>query len=141
MDKNHYIVDEKSAHIVRKIFELAKSGKLPTEIAKEMTKDNAVLPSEVVGNVHTRNQSEIKRGWNRNTVVRILRNETYLGRVRNGMLKKISYKSKKVLISDRKDWIVVDNMHEPLVDEETFSIVQELIASRTRARTKNMNGY
>lgn len=136
MDKNHYIVDEKSAHIVRKIFELAKSGKLPTEIAKEMTKDNAVLPSEVVGNVHTRNQSEIKRGWNRNTVVRILRNETYLGRVRNGMLKKISYKSKKVLISDRKDWIVVDNMHEPLVDEETFSIVQELIASRTRVRTK-----
>ena len=54
--------------------------------------------------------------------------------VRNGMYKKISYKSKKVLTNERKDWIVKENMHEPLVDKETFDIVQNLIKSRTRVR-------
>ena len=54
--------------------------------------------------------------------------------VRNGIHKKISYKSKKILINERKDWIVKENMHEPLVDKETFDIVQNLIKSRTRVR-------
>ena len=40
------------------------------------------MPSEIVGNTHTR-KGEIKRGWNRNTVVRILQNVTYLGWVSN----------------------------------------------------------
>lgn len=51
------------------------------------------------------------------------------------MYKKISYKSKKILKNDRKDWIVKEGMHEPLVDKETFDIVQNLIKSRTRVRT------
>lgn len=106
----------------------------PNEVAKILTQDKVPVPSEMVGNVHTRTANEIKRGWTRSSIVRILKNETYLGTVRNGMHKKISYKSKKILITERKDWIIKENMHEPLVDKETFDIVQALIKSRTRVR-------
>lgn len=108
---------------------------LPIRIAEILTKDKVPVPSEMIGNVHTRNANEIKRNWTRSSIVNILKNETYLGIVRNGMHKKISYKSKKILISERKDWITKENMHEPLVDKETFDIVQSLIQSRTRVRT------
>lgn len=108
---------------------------LPIRIAEILTKDKVPVPSEMVGNVHTRTANEIKRGWTRSSIVRILKNETYLGTVRNGMHKKISYKSKKILINERKDWIIKENMHEPLVDKETFDIVQALIKSRTKVRT------
>ena len=70
----------------------------PSDIAVKLSERKIPLPSEVVGNSHTRNQSEIKRGWNRNTVIKILKNETYLGYV-----KKINYKSKKMILVPHED--------------------------------------
>ena len=108
----------------------------PTEIGKILTDERTLVPSEIVGNAHTRKDG-IKRGWNRNTVVRILQNVTYLGWVSNGNTKKVSYKSKKVLIMPKEERIIVKNMHIPLIDQETFDIVQDMIASRTGVRTKS----
>lgn len=135
-DKNHYIVDEETAPIVQRIFTLAQSGMTPTAIGKILTDEKVPVPSESVGNNHTR-QGAIKRGWNRNTVVKILQNVVYLGWVSNGNVKKASYKSKKMLIIPKEDRIIVKDMHEPLVDEKTFNIVQDMIESRTGVRTKS----
>ena len=134
-DKNHYIIDEEIAPIVRRIFTLARSGKVPTEIGRILTKENTLVPSEVVGNSHIR-KDEIKRGWNRNTVKRILTNVTYLGWVSNGNVRKINYKSKKIMTMGKEDRIIVKGMHKPIIDEETFYIVQEMIKRRTGVRTK-----
>jgi len=60
MNKNHYIVDEEIAPIVREIFERAKKGETPTQIAKVMTERKYEVPSDVVGNTHTRNSNEVK---------------------------------------------------------------------------------
>lgn len=94
------------------------------------------MPSEIVGNTHTR-KGAIKRGWNRNTVNRILRNVTYLGWVCNGSKKKINYKSKKMMIMPKENRIIVKNMHTPIIDLETFEIVQEMIETRTGVRAKS----
>ena len=115
---------------------LARNGKTPTEIGKILTDEKVLVPSEIIGNNHTR-KNGIKRGWNRNTVKRILQNVTYLGSVSNGNVKKINYKSKKVMIMPMEERIIVEDMHEPLVDKETFNIVQDLIKSRTGVRTKS----
>ncbi len=135
-DKNHYIVDEEVAPIVKEIFALAKTGKNPTDIGKILTDRKIPVPSEVVGNNHTR-KGAIKRGWNRNTVVKILQNVTYLGWVSNGNTKKESYRSKKIKIVPKNERIVIPNKHTPLVDKETFDIVQDMIKSRTATRVKS----
>ena len=36
----------------------------------------------------------------------------------------------------KEDRIIVENMHQPIIDKETFDIVQDLIKSRTSVRTK-----
>ena len=128
-------MDEEIAPIVKEIFDMAKRGITPTDIAEKLSERGLKLPSEVIGNYHTRN-NEIKRGWNRNTIVNILKNETYLGYVINGTKKKISYKSKKVLSVPHSEWIIRKEMHESIIDEETFNIVQEQIKSRTGVRKK-----
>ena len=135
LDNNHYIIDQDIAPIVRRIFMLARNGKTPTEIGKILTDERTLVPSEIVGNGHTRKDG-IKRGWNRNTVKRILQNVTYLGWVSNGNTKKINYKSKKTMIIPKEDRIIKKGMHTPIVDEETFNIVQEMIKSRTSTRVK-----
>lgn len=64
-------------------------------------------------------------------------NETHLGNMVQGRSKKMSYKTKKCLKQDPKDWIVVAGTHEPLIDRESFDKVRMLVASRkhTRSRT------
>lgn len=133
---NHYIIDEEVAPTVRNIFDLALKGYTATQIAKMLSDRKVKLPSEVCGNYHIRS-GEIKRGWNRNTVNRILQNITYLGWVSNGNTKKVNYKSKKILIMPKEDRIIVKNMHTPIVDENTFEKVQELLKSRRGVRVKN----
>lgn len=108
----------------------------PTQIGKILTDEKTLVPSEIVGNNHTRKDG-IKRGWNRNTVKRILQNVTYLGWVSNGNLKKINYKSKKIMIMPKEDRIIKKGMHTPIIDEETFNIVQDMIKSRAGVRTKS----
>ena len=134
-DYNHYIVDWEVAPIVQKIFALAKSGKTATQIANMMTLNKVLLPSEIVGNTHTRSNS-INRGWTRNTVNRILQNVTYLGWVSNGNTKKVNYKSKKTMIMPKENRIIVKNMHTPIIDIETFEIVQDMLETRRGVRTK-----
>ena len=67
----------------------------------------------------------------------MLRNETYTGSMVQGRTRKISYKSKKCVKQDRRDWVVVEGTHEPIIDRETFDKVQTLLDSRrhTRSRT------
>jgi hypothetical protein len=130
------VPDPEIAPIVKRIFILARNGMTLTNIAKLMTAENTPVPSEIVGNTHTRKIDEIKRGWNRNTITRILKNVVYLGHVSNGNTKKVSYKSKKTLIMPEEDRIIIKNMHEAIIDQETFNIVQDMIASRKGVRVK-----
>jgi hypothetical protein len=62
---------------------------------------------------------------------------TYTGCVSNGNTRKINYKSKKTMIMPVADRIIIENMHTPIIDKETFDIVQDLIKSRTGVRTKS----
>ena len=67
----------------------------------------------------------------------MLQNETYIGSMVQGRSVKISYKSKKCLKQDRKNWVIVENTHEPLIDKAASEKVRLLLASRkhTRSRT------
>ncbi len=115
---------------------MLKIGTLPTDVAQWLNDNNVPVPSESVGNAHTRRYNEVKRKWNRTTVVRIAKDRTYLGNVINGKSKKVSYKSKRIIQIPNEEQIEVKGMHEPLVDQETFDIVQRMIESRRRTRVK-----
>ncbi len=135
LDYNHYIIDTDIAPIIREMFMMARDGFTATQIAKKMNDNKALLPSEICGNNHTR-KNAIRRGWNRNTVNRILKNVTYMGWVSNGNTKKVNYKSKKTLVMPKENRIIVKNMHTAIIDEETFEKVQDMIETRKGVRTK-----
>ena len=67
----------------------------------------------------------------------MLQNETYIGSMVQGRTRKINYKSKKCIKQDRRDWVVVEGTHVPIIDRETFDKVRALFNSRrhTRSRT------
>jgi len=49
-----------------------------------------------------------------------------------GRERKVSYKSKKVAIAPESEWVVVKDNHAPIIDDDTFYKVQQLMGRKRR---------
>lgn len=122
--------DPETADVVRNIFIMAAEGKKYTEIAEELNKAGyesvlAYHDRKKVKRSHSRDVG--KKLWSATTVMEILYNEVYLGKVINN---KVSYNldtGHKTVVNAPEDWIVVMNCHEPLVTEELFQKAHEML--------------
>lgn len=126
LDKNKLLVDEEAAIVVRRMFELAKRGKSPRQIANIFSTEKIPTPSNYA-NLNRGNKSTAYNLWTSRTIDEMLQKETYIGNLTQGTRKKLSYKSKKEVRTPKSEWIISKNTHEPIIDEETFYIVQELL--------------
>ena len=98
-DKNHLIVDEEAAEIVRLIFSLRLEGFSAKRIAEKLNEMKVATPFEYKrmqgfnynSGFHTGNNPE----WIAVNVLRILKNELYTGVMVQGKYQKINYKVKK----------------------------------------------
>ncbi len=75
-------------------------------------------------------ESTASRQWRDNSIHYILRQEVYTGAVVQGKSKNLSYKNKKRIKLPKSEWIIVPNMHEPIIDEDLWNAVQALLKSR-----------
>ena len=135
-EKNTIIIDGCAAENVRRIFNMALGGMSCRQIAARLNEDK-IPPPAVYAGLTAGKAGPYSGLWSSERISEMLRNETYIGNMVQGRSVKISYKSKKCVKQPRKDWIVVENTHEPIVDEDTFCKVQMMINSRrhTRSRT------
>ena len=136
-DRHKISIDEEAAQIVKNIFSLYLEGYGAHRIANILTERGVSPPSQYkkdkglnFRNPNSANYSEKYGTWAVNTVRRILRNETYIGTLIQGRERKLSYKSKKVVIAPKDEWVVIKNNHEPIIDEKTFFTVQRLIDNK-----------
>ncbi len=134
-EKNKIVIDEEAAPIVQRIFTLAAGGMSCRQIAVQLNRDKVMPPLAYAGLVRS-HKGPYSGMWSSERITELLKNETYIGNMVQGKTKKISYKSGKCLHVDRKDWIVVESTHDPLVDRDVFDRVQLLIASRKRTRER-----
>lgn len=134
--KNRLVVDEAAASVVRRIFSLAREGVSCRQIAVMLNEEGIPAPAVYAG-LGAARRGAYSGLWSGERVSFMLKNETYIGSMVQGRSAKISYKTKKCLHREAKDWIVVENTHEPIINRETYDAVQRLIESRrhTRART------
>ena len=139
-DKNKWIVDEVAAETVKLIFNLCIKGFGPSQIASELKSRKIPTPAEhfkSIGLNFPVEVPEIKGNWNPDTVSNILDREEYLGKVINFRTKRKSYKTKKSVDNPRSEWAIFDNVHEAIIDEETFDIVKRIRKTR---RVRNSLG-
>lgn len=70
--------------------------------------------------------------WCPSTIRNILKNDIYIGNITQGKRRVKSYKVHKVEQVPENEWITVENMHEPIIDNEIFEKAQELRKIDTR---------
>lgn len=138
-DKNHLVVDRQSGQVVKRIFRMAAEGAPPAEIARSLNERG--IPPPAVYRCMTHDGLDVnayskRQEWTSATIAKMLRNVVYLGHIAQGKTTKVSFKSQLTLSNPRDEWIVVENTHEALVDQETFDLVRR----RTMARTCEKKG-
>lgn len=135
-EKNKIVVDEEAAIIVRRIFSMALEGISGRQIAAALNAEK-IPPPAVYAGLNQGRTGPYAGLWSSERIAEMLQNQTYIGNMVQGRTKKVSYKSKMCVRLERKDWVIVENTHEPLVSKDTFEKVQLLIQSRryTRSRT------
>ena len=135
-DKNHWIIDEEAANVVREIFHLCVSGYGPQQIAKEMMRRGYMNPT-AYARAHGRATPDNRTvgddyTWQNSTISHILTRMEYLGHTVNFKTYRKSYKNKKQLKNDPSQWQIFENTHEAIIDRETFDIVQRIRDGRRR---------
>ncbi len=135
-EKNKIVIDEKVAPTVRRIFGMALDGMSCRKIAATLNEEGVPTPATYCG-WNMGRKGPYTGLWSSERISDMLQNETYIGNMVQGRSVKISYKSKKCMHQERKNWVVVEGTHEPLIDAETFRKVQMMVNSRkhTRSRT------
>ncbi|EWM55099.1 stage V sporulation T C-terminal domain-containing protein [Ruminococcus flavefaciens] len=137
-------VDEPAAEVVREIFRLYSEGWGYKRIANHLTDQHIPTPRMVEKERLEAKGEECKlRGkteWSIVTVSGILRNDFYIGTLRQG-----KYRRKKINGSDMKleetDHIVFENNHTPIVDYKLFASVQEQMKRRTTSNYRGVKKY
>ena len=135
-NKNHIIIDPEAAEVVRQIFQWSLEGHGKQSIAHMLNESGIPSPSRYKAD-HGWTcgiLSKTDHGlWNKTTVWRILHNEMYTGTMVQGRRKKVSYKSKVLIDVPEDQWYRVEGTHEPIIDRETFAVVQRNLSLRTKA--------
>lgn len=137
INKNHLIINEKQAEIVRLIFDFALKGKTYHFIAQELTKRNIKTPASYYNYVWNAKCLSQEYGiWVDTTIKAILTNRIYVGDIVQGKTKKINYKLKKIVKNNPIDYIIVENTHEAIIDRDLFNYVQTLLPKNVKRPEK-----
>ena len=135
-DKNHWVVDEEAAEIVRRVFQLCIEGYGPTQIAGEINKLHVMNPTAHLKSLGVGvPDNRLTAGdytWQDSTIVHMLSRMEYLGHTVNFKTYRKSYKNKKQLKNDPSEWKIFENTHEAIIDQETYNIVQRIRDGRRR---------
>ena len=141
-DTYHLVIDEETAPYVKQIFDWALDGHGTAYIKRRLEANKVPCPTWWNRKRGFRNHFtkwEIqdpengKYVWDDSVIGDMLINPVYYGAVAS---QKKNYKFKVGVINEKKpeEWIVVENTHEPIVDQDSFDIIQQKIESRKCSR-------
>lgn len=135
-DPKRIIPNEDTAPIVRRIFTLCASGLGPSKIARILREEKIITPAmyeyQQSGALHTYLNVDKPYAWSGRTVSGILEHEEYIGTTVNCRGYIPSFKSKKQRKNPPENWLRFENTHEPLIDRETWDIVQRVRRGKRR---------
>lgn len=135
------IIDEETAPIVRRIFEMYASGISPWKIAETLNAEGIPSPAtyayEKLGQKAKPNAVGL---WIAVTIREMLNKIIYLGHMPQLRWTSLSYKNHKRFRKDENEWTIVYNTHEPIISQELWDKVQERKKSVAQGR-KTKTGY
>ena len=142
-DRHHLIVDPEAAEVVKEIFRMFADGIGYVRMTKILRERNILNPQAYFNqnNPDYYKHSDYWRkpfDWHATSVRAILNNPVYLGKLTFGKTKTKGFFDKRRVAAEESDWIVVEHTHEPLVSQELWDTVHQMMKARRR---ENSSGH
>lgn len=142
-NKKKWIVDAEAAQVVQDIFRMCLEGKGNETIARILQEQKVLIPmaywqSKGLPRGGKKTQPNPYK-WCKTSVSKILAQQEYCGDVINFKTYSKSFKNKSRIPNPEENWAVFKNVHEPIIDRETFEAVQKLISKTKRRAPKKEN--
>ena len=142
-NKKKWIIDPEAAEVVRDIYRMCLEGMGNEAIAGELQRREILIPMAYW-------QSKgLKRGgkntqpnpykWCKTTVQKILAQQEYCGDVINFKTYSKNFKNKTRIDNPVENWKIFKDVHEPIIDRDTWETVQKHTARTRRRAPKKEN--
>ena len=139
-DKNHWILDEDAAPIVKRIFDLTIAGVGPSRIARILEADEVLTVKALYAQQKGKPLPERPCHWIEQSVVNILERMEYTGCTCNFKTYSKSYKLKKRIPNALEDMFILPDTQEAIVPKEQWDRVQELRKHKRRMTKAERQG-
>ena len=145
-DKNLLVIDEYPAGIIRDIFRMKIGGISSVRIADTLNSLGVLSPHRYKKD---RGLPHPKKGfadkpdakWSAQTIIRILKDETYTGTLIQGRQGTLNYKIKDLINKPESEWKRTENAHEAIISKQDFDLAQKMMRLDTRTAPNGEKVY
>ena len=127
--RDQWLVDPEAADVVKRIFAMTIEGYGPYQIASKLKEEKVLIPSAYLARhgegVNKNKTFKDVYGWGSSTICNLLEKREYLGHTINFKTRK-HFKDKKSHYVPEDEWTIFENTHEPIIDQQTFDLVQKI---------------
>jgi len=141
-NKNKIIIDPETAPILRQIFRWKAEGLGNAQICRMLNAADIPSPSKYrlqKGILKDRKYENTL--WQVPTLITILKNPVYLGHMVQGRHVGALYEGKGRSRVKPEDWVIVENTHEPIIAQDLFDEVQEIMKERSAKFKENLGKH
>ena len=121
-DNRKLVIDEYSAGIVKRIFDMKDNGITNNMIARTLTNEG-ILPPDVYSGKKLKKITVTTNLWKASSIKTILSNEAYIGNLIQGKYERVSLKSKKKRLLPKSKWVIKKGAIPPIISKELFDKV------------------
>jgi len=137
--------DENTAGIVRHIFSLFIETASYAAVADGLNRKRANPPYvyKKTGEVFFTSETGEYKGWDKSAVERILKNETYTGKLVQGRTSITARDEKNRIHKAEEEWVAKENAHEPIISAALFeeaAKVRERLHEKKRLNVHRAKG-
>lgn len=129
--KNKLEIERNESENVKRIFKLFLDGKTTSQIAEIFNKENIPSP------YYSRFSKNKICYWNTSNILKILKDERYTGKMISNKKNLIEIGGKNYINTKEKDWIIVNNTHEPIISNNNFNAVKEKLNKTKKLKISN----
>lgn len=142
-NKKKWVIDPEAAQVVQDIFRMCLEGKGNETIARILQERKVLIPmaywrEKGLGRGGKKAQPNPYK-WCKTTIAKILAQQEYCGDIINFKTYSKSFKNKARIPNPKENWVVFKDVHEPIIDRETFEAVQKLTKKTKRRAPKVEN--
>lgn len=132
-----YKIDENSANVVRRIFQMYADGYNTSKIVSFLNETKVPTPRQYhISKGLTRPPKEHDY-WNTVMISNMLRNIVYIGAMEQEKARRSFCENLPMTLYPKEEWKVYKNVNEPIISEELFYKVQELMPKHKKAKTED----